>query len=164
PVAHLQQRTLPGASFERAPALYYRPSTPIPSWWQSLNSHVIDQLLSDVGIKQAGALRLDCINTLNRGTRLPGEPWIVASGATLRTTPPPGSGAIAPNYQRKLGRTQPITIPPLANDPLTAADFTPPAHDTPLKYSVLSPGFASGATDVLVLANFGCHGTAHIPT
>jgi Holliday junction resolvasome RuvABC ATP-dependent DNA helicase subunit len=161
--AHLQQHALSSASVERTPALYYRPPTPIPTWWQNLTVSVIDGLLSDVGIKPAGTLRLDCTNAINTGTRLPGEPCIVGSGASLRTTPPPGVATGAITYQRKAGRTPPVNIPALSNDPLTVFDFAPPPHDTPLKYTAQAVGFTPGLTDVIVLDTFGCRGTAHIP-
>ncbi|MGI9075490.1 MAG: AAA family ATPase [Bryobacteraceae bacterium] len=162
--AHLHQQTLSSASFERAPALYYRPPTPIPTWWQSLTAGIIDQMLGDVGIKPAGVLKLDCNNALNTGTRLNGEPWIVASGAHLRATLPPGAPSIAPTYERKIARGQAVAVTPLPNDPLTVIDFTPPAHDTPLKYSAQAVGFTTGTTEILVLDTFGCNGTAHVAT
>lgn len=162
---HLQQQVLSTASFERVPAVYYRPPTPIPTWWRTLTTRVIDQMLNELGRnKPTGELKLDCTNALNAGTRILGEPWIVSSGASLRATTPSGTGSIVPIYQRRIGRALPVNIPPLAHDPLTVFDFAPPVHDTPLKYSVLSTGFTPGTAEVLTLDTFVCHGTAHVAT
>ncbi|PDW03753.1 Holliday junction DNA helicase RuvB C-terminal domain-containing protein [Candidatus Viridilinea mediisalina] len=154
-------KVLSGAGFERAPAWFYRPGQPIPSWWMSLDAQVFSQILDEATDTRPARVELRCENALNGPAPIKGEPWITANLVNLRVSAPAGSIFAGPSFSRRI-RTQQTTLSSDSNDATLCIDTNPPPHDRPMKYLVDAPGFASTPIDVLVLDSFRCGGLARV--
>lgn len=157
----INSKVLSGSGFERAPAWSYRPGQPVPSWWVSLDTQILGQILDEATDTRPARVTLRCENALNP-TPLRGEPLITASTAQLRVSPPPGSVLPTPSFSRKVGRAPATALPSDPNDDTLCIDANPAQHDRPIKYQADAPGFTAGSVDVLVLESFGCQGSARV--
>lgn len=160
--AHIKQRALSGAAFARAPAWYYRPNQPVPSWWKSLDARSIGQMLDETGDKPLSKLTLLCTNALNQVGKLPGEPWIVLNQVDLKASVQDGISITGYTFSRRIGRAPVIGLASVLSDPSACVDTTVPSHNKPIKYLVDAPNYRSGSTEVISLESFACQGMAHV--
>lgn len=158
----INSKVLSGAGFARSPIWFYRSGRTIPSWWVSLDTRVLGQLLDEASDKRPARIGLQCENALNNPTPLNGEPWITTSATHLRAIAPSGNVLPTPVFSRKVGRSQPTALPATPHDDIRCIDNNPISHDRPIKYAVEAQGFTPGSIDVLILDTFGCRGLARV--
>lgn len=161
-LAQLATKVLSATDFANAPAWYYRPGDPVPTWWHTLDAGTLNTLLDEADDRPRVRLNLDCENALNATDKLPGEPFIVAQAAQLRASAAGTPILIGATFSRKLDRAAAITLPATPTDPTACVDASPIAHRKPFKYCVAAPNSNPGTVDVLALDLFGCGGTAHV--
>ncbi len=153
---YIRQNSFNGENFAQAPSWYYRPGSPIPAWWYSLNADLLKQMLDELEDSRPGKLDLQCTNALNQQDRLKDEPFIVPSIVQFQVTAPQGRSFSSPVF-RGGGNINLLTSMGASE---TYIDTNPLRHEKALRYLVDAPGFNTGSMDVLVLDSFSCKGTA----
>lgn len=157
---HLLRTAPSGMGFQEAPAIYYRPAIPPPSWWGQLDYAVLTSALDELTPPTPGRLTLRCDNQLCSGNRF----VVVANRVELRAVPPNSLSLSRASFTRRIGRTASATA--LAPDPADqcfAVDSAPPSHDRPINYTSSAPTFTDGTLRVISLDTFACRGLAWVP-
>lgn len=157
--SHIRQKSLTGAYFAQAPSWFYRPSRLAPQWWLSLNASLLSQMLNERDDRHPNKLDLRCINALNQDM-LKGEPFIVINEVRLHAQAPENRPLSTLTFSGKADRNNFQLNTPGLNNNGECVNANPPSHEKPIRYTVSSPGFSPGNTEVLVLNQFACKGIA----
>lgn len=156
---HLVRTAPSGMGFQEAPAIYYRPPVPTPSWWSQLNYDVLTSALDELTPPAPGRLTLRCENPLNSETRF----VVVANSVELHAVPPNSLPLASASFSRRVGRNAPTALAPNPTDQCSAVDSAPPSHDRPINYTSSAPTFTDGTLRVISLDSFACSGLAWVP-
>ncbi len=156
---HLSANLFSPTLLQTAPSRYYRVTTPAPPWYDTLTTAVLAEVLAELDQgPQQGRLALACTNALAGANPVRKGPFVVTTTAELHASTSQGAvpGPLA--FTRKIDRTPPVAVPPLATDPSRVSDATTPVHRKPAKYKVEANNFRAGTVDVIVLQSFACGG------
>lgn len=157
--AHLSTVLFSPTAFETAPTRYYRPSAPLPAWYDALTATVLSDVLEELNQGQPqGRLTLTCTNGLLGGRPLRKGPFVVSSTAELQASNASGAPIPGLTFSRKIDRAAAVQLTPAAANPLQCSDTAPPAHRKPIKYKIEAPNCRPGSVDILVLDTFTCGG------
>jgi DNA phosphorothioation-dependent restriction protein DptH len=160
--AHLASRLAEGLELSDDTHWTWRVDPPIPAWWLTLTSAVLDRLLHDVGSAPPSTrIRLSVANALNGNDRLSDEPFLVQANVELVALNRDGQRVLASSFTRGTATTA-TSVPTDPVDSSKGLDQNVPPHDRKRRYRAIAAGYEPGTVDVIVLDKFGCRGTARI--
>lgn len=156
---HLSANLFSPTLLQTAPSRYYRVVAPTPPWYDALTTTVLAEVLAELDQgPQQGRLALACTNGLPGANPVRKGPFVVTTTAELHASTSQGAVPGPLTFTRKVDRTPPMGVPPLATDPSRVSDGAVPAHRKPAKFKVEANNFRAGSVDVIVLQSFACGG------
>ncbi|MEI8044413.1 MAG: hypothetical protein WCL11_23585, partial [Verrucomicrobiota bacterium] len=149
-------------AFAIAPSRLFKPTAPVPHWFQLLTTPVLSSMLDELRQDQSqGKLNLFCENALISSVQGAGLPCVVMSSPVLKAVAPLGVAVGNADFSRRVGRNLPEAFQPDPSTPTSWTDDDPPSHDKAINYAVNAPNFLAGTIDILVLDTFAAQGLAH---
>lgn len=156
---HLSGAVPSPMAFETSPSRYYRVSTPVPPWYESLTAEVLAEILRELNrVRPQERIALTCTNGLAGVQPITGGPFVTASRPELRAT---SATALNPTFARKIDRSPWVAVA-VAGNPMLCVDANPPVHRKPIKYRAEAQNHRPGTVDVIALDSFECGGLVHV--